>query len=434
MKVVVLVARGLRASAIGCYGNLWIETPTLDALAAEGIIFDHHYTDAADPVGARRAWRTGRYRLPQSAGTELPEPPGEDLLEVLRAQGVATFLLQDESRPVPFEFASGWGQVERVVPSEEETPLEDILRAAQTALEQLANKDHWLLWIDLATLLPPWNVPEDFQAPYFQGDETEENEEEEGEEEEEPLTPLSEVPDGFLPPEDDSFFLRLQSSYAAAVSYLDAGIGQLLEELRGLGDEEPVVIVTADCGLALGDHGYVGSVRPDLHEEIVHLPLLIRLPGAAQSGRRVAALTQSVDLPATLVDLFGAALPGAHGQTLLPLVRGEAEAVRSYACSGLEIAGAIEWALRTPDWSYRLPIQAAGAEPLSEQTLFVQPDDRWEVNNVLQHHLEWAERLEQTLRGFVEATHQPGPLKPPPLPSLETEPNQPSPTSGGPLP
>ncbi len=61
MKVVVLNARGLHLGYIGPAGNEWIETPALDRLAAEGVVFDQHIADQPDPAGARRAWRSGRF-------------------------------------------------------------------------------------------------------------------------------------------------------------------------------------------------------------------------------------------------------------------------------------------------------------------------------------------------------------------------------------
>ena len=74
MKVLVLAARGLQAAYVGCYGNPWIATPNLDALAAEGVVFDQHFADRADAAGARRAWRDGRHHLPDPS---RPEPPAE---------------------------------------------------------------------------------------------------------------------------------------------------------------------------------------------------------------------------------------------------------------------------------------------------------------------------------------------------------------------
>src|SRR5208337_2915755 len=62
MKVLVVVAGGLHLGYLGCYGNLWIETPCLDRLAAEGIVFDQHYADC--PASNFRTSWTGRYCFP----------------------------------------------------------------------------------------------------------------------------------------------------------------------------------------------------------------------------------------------------------------------------------------------------------------------------------------------------------------------------------
>ncbi|MGH7223010.1 MAG: sulfatase-like hydrolase/transferase [Gemmataceae bacterium] len=430
MKAIILVTRGLQLGALGCYGNPWIDTPALDTLAADGIVFDQHFADNADPAGARRAWRSGRYHLPGDVSAARAEPP--DLLDVLRKQGIHTCLIVEDSRSSSAEFAKGWERVERVRAAEEETPLDAVLEAVGAALERLELRDNWLLWIDLATLLPPWNLPAEFQESYFteeapeedeeaEYDEADEADEAEEEQESESLTPLTEVPAGPIDDEDDYLYLRLQTSYAAAVSYVDAGIGQLLEALAGLeGGDEILLIVTTDAGQNLGEHGLVGASRPWLHEEAIHLPLLLRLPGAAEAGRRVAALTQAVDLAPTLADWFQTTLPDAHGHTLLPLARGEVESLRPYACAGLQVGEAIEFALRTPEWAYLLPMKPSTDDAERLPRLYVKPDDRWEVNNVLQHHQEFAEQLERTLRDFVTATCRPEPLHFPALPETET--------------
>jgi hypothetical protein len=104
--------------------------------------------------------------------------------------------------------------------------------------------------------------------------------------------------------------------------------------------------------------------------------------------------------------LFGVRLEGAHGHDLLPLARGQAGPVRAYACSALEVGGEVGWALRTPAWA----LLSGPAR------LYVRPDDRWEVNDVSQHHPELVEGLERTLRDFVAAAGRPGPLEAPALP------------------
>jgi hypothetical protein len=421
MKVVVIIARGLHLGYLGCYGNEWIATPTLDRLAAEGIVFDQHFADCPNPAGARRAWRSGRYQVPPAPGEVTPQAEvSADLIEILRLRAIGTALVLDESRPGAANFASGWEDVTRVAaPDEEESWLEATLQAAVEALDRLAEFDEWLLWLDLATVLPPWNLPEPFGERYFAPDGTavdEEPEEEVSESDEEPLRPLSDPVYGRLDAADHSTFLRLQRSYGGAVSFLDAGLELLLEELdnRHL-MEEVLLLFTADHGFALGEHGIVGDCRPWLHEELVHLPLLVRFPAGAEGGRRIGTLTQAVDLMPTLLDGFGLPVPPTDGYSLLPMLNGQIDAVRAYACTGLQSGAAVEWSLRCPRWAFLLPLDPGGEDPPRGPQLFVKPDDRWEINNVFHHHGELAENLEQTLRSFVQATRQPGPLLAPEL-------------------
>jgi arylsulfatase A-like enzyme len=298
------------------------------------------------------------------------------------------------------------------------------LEAARIALRKLAGRTDWLLWLEVATPLPPWDVPEGFREPYFTVPEvTDENEDEteddEAEEEVEILEPITDVAPGEIDPGDDTLFLSLQSSYAAAVTYLDAGIGQLLEDL-GEAADDVLLVVTTDSGQQLGEHGVVGPARPWLHEEIVHLPLIVRLPGGAEAGRRVSALTQSVDLAPTLADVFETTLPSAHGHSLVPLMQGDAEQVRDYAVAGHRLGNQGEWCLRAREWAFLLPEADEEAQPPRTPQLYVKPDDRWEVNNVAQHQPELVERMERTLRAFVQATRQPGPLQVPPLEEPQT--------------
>src|SRR5262249_37389908 len=151
-------------------------------------------------------------------------------------------------------------------------------------------------------------------------------------------------------------------TFAGAVSYVDAGVGVLLEELDRLGlTNDCAVILTADHGQALGEHGFCGPYHPWLHDELIHVPLLIRLPGRPAEGARVSALTQTVDLTPTLLELFGLPVPpGLHGRSLLPLSREEREAApREHVCCALRIGEAVEACLRTLRWSLLLPLQNA---------------------------------------------------------------------------
>jgi arylsulfatase A-like enzyme len=431
MRALVIVARGLHLGYAGPYGNDWIATPALDRLAAEGVVFDQHYADQPDPPGAVRAWRTGRYRLPAPAGEEDVAPPAEgpDLLALLAAANVETVMVRDGSGPGPAEWEAGWRRVAYVEPEEPGPALEEALAAAGGELHRLADRDGWLLWVELATLLPPWEAPEEFLLHYFDAAGQEEEEEEPDDEGAEPLTPITDPPTGLVDPADDATFLRLQRTYAGVMTYLDTGLGQLFDALREQGVlNELLVVFTTDHGLPLGEHGVVGLARPWLHDELIHLPLILRLPGGAEAGRRVPALTQPVDLLPMLLDAFGLPAAAADGRSLLPLARHEAGRVRPYTCAGVRVGDWCEWALRTPDWAFLLPVSAPTEETPRPPQLYVKPDDRWEVNNVVQHHLELDEHLEQVLRGFAAASRQPRPLQAPELrdPEAEAPPEEPA--------
>jgi arylsulfatase A-like enzyme len=399
MKVLVLNASALHLGFLGCYGNEWIETPQLDRLAAESIVFDQHYADNPGDIGEEQSCWTGRYRFPypQSEGSKMgTRHPG--LGRLLEEREISVARVQAASSAEGLATAS-WKSI-----------ADKTLRE----LNRLESQDQWLLWVDLSTLAPPWQIPGEFLSRYFA---------EGTDEEDQPLLPWLDPSVGLLDLADAQALERLQNTYGAVVTHFDSRLGLLLDQLeeRGLRDEA-LVCVTAGSGLSLGEHGIVGPCRPWLHEEMLHLPLMVRLPQGAEAGRRVLGLTQPVDLPPTLLEAFDLPAPTwAHGHSLWSLMRGQKEQVRVYACAGMQTGETIEWALRTPRWGSMLPVYFAADDAPRQPQLYLKPDDRWEVNNVRQHHLDLAEHLEQTLRGFVEASRRPEPLQPPELPEHGAE-------------
>jgi arylsulfatase A-like enzyme len=408
MKILVITVRGLHAGYLGCYGNEWIETPTIDSLASEGVVFDQHYAEHPESSAARSSWRSGRYVLPTMPGSRSAARTNvPDLLAILRSAGVVTHLVIDGTQPSPRDFTHGWDHVSVVERQSSEAGLEGTLSAAVHVLDGLFAKQNWLVWVDLATLVPPWNVPEEYVSPYF---ETEAEDDDDADEEAgEPLQPLFAPQPGPLSPGDDQTIRRLQYSYASALTFLDAGLEALIEELGNLGlGDEIVFLLTSDHGLPLGEHGILGAYRAWLHDELIHVPLLLSLPHSTDDvGRRVPALTQSCDLMPTLLELFGQPIPAdVQGRSLVSLARGQTRHVRPHAVSGLELNGGLEYALRTTDWAYLLPVQVPQGDPPRSPQLYAKPEDRWEANNLIQHHPELAEQFDQTLRQVI--AHGPG--------------------------
>lgn len=92
-------------------------------------------------------------------------------------------------------------------------------------------------------------------------------------------------------------------------------------EQKGLTDRTTVV-VASDHGEAFGEHGTT-SHSVSLYEELIHIPLMIRTPGA--KAREVSTPISLMDIGPTVLDLMGVPTPGTYmGQTLAPLLRGEA--------------------------------------------------------------------------------------------------------------
>ncbi len=100
---------------------------------------------------------------------------------------------------------------------------------------------------------------------------------------------------------------KLRNAYDSSLTSLDHQIGVLFDKLseKGLSDNT-VVIITSDHGESLGEHGLVGH-GTSLYIQTLRVPLLIRFPSRVPRGARVKQTVSLRDLPATVLDLIGAA-------------------------------------------------------------------------------------------------------------------------------
>ena len=123
------------------------------------------------------------------------------------------------------------------------------------------------------------------------------------------------------PPFRDAFADR---PYDGEIAFDDSVVGSVLDRLDRLGVlSSTIVAVAGDHGESLGDHGEVTHAM-FVYEPALRVPLILWWPGHLPSVKRVTQLVRTIDLAPTLLDLAGApALPGAGGQSLMPLVRGE---------------------------------------------------------------------------------------------------------------
>src|SRR5262249_17470632 len=114
---------------------------------------------------------------------------------------------------------------------------------------------------------------------------------------------------------------------------------------------------------------------------------------------RISAFTQPMDLLPTIAALMGMLEPSSSASTknggrLECLWLGASESIRDVIASGVQSEAGFAHGIRSRDWY----LIASDSVP---SKLYVKPDDRWEVNDLRQHHEEVVEALERSLRAVV---------------------------------
>lgn len=127
--------------------------------------------------------------------------------------------------------------------------------------------------------------------------------------------------------------LELIHGYHACVSYVDAQIGRLLDELRAQGlEQNTVVVLWGDHGWHLGDHDL--WCKHSNFEQATRSTLIMRTPGVSNGGHRVKAPTEFVDIFPTLCDLAGLTVPAVlQGTSLKSLCQNPEASVKAVAVS-----------------------------------------------------------------------------------------------------
>jgi arylsulfatase len=128
--------------------------------------------------------------------------------------------------------------------------------------------------------------------------------------------------------------LRIRRHYAANVTMIDDKVGEIMKTLdeRGYLDNA-IVIFTSDHGDALGDHGHIQKWT--MYEGSVKVPLIVWSRGLTGS-RRNDSLVQLMDIAPTVLEAAGIAPPSSfEAKSLWPILKGEAEAIRTEVYSEL---------------------------------------------------------------------------------------------------
>lgn len=420
-NVLLILVDDLRPS-LGAYGDPLAQTPNLDRLAARGIRFDRAYCNQAVCSPSRinlltgmRSTTSGVYDL--STGFRDRHPDAVTLPQRFRAHGYRAEALgkvfhvghgsTDDARswsvpswlesPIDYVLVeSTGGQLTREEAlfanwtdgdpwkqprgaAWERAPVEDdayadgrIAREAIRRLRAAAGRDepfflavgftkphlpfcapsaYWDRYDPAEFDLPQVTRPPDGAPPYApKGARVE-------------IGSYEPVPGG-SDPLDDELTRTLIHGYYASISYMDAQVGRVIDELDHLGlAGDTIVVLWGDHGFHLGDHGT--WTKHTNYELDTRIPLLIVAPGVSSPGTVNASFVETVDVYPTLVDLAG--LPDRDvpqrldGASLVPLLRDPQATVRDHAYHAYPRGRRLGRAIRTD--RYRLVEWRVVGEP-----------------------------------------------------------------------
>jgi arylsulfatase A-like enzyme len=381
---IVIAVDGLRASALGAYGNTWHPTPALDRLASESLVFDWLIADSPELAGFyRAAWfgiETPRDGVEREL-TQLGDVPS--LARRLESAGIQAALTTDDQWVAEQADQLGFGEVRGLEFPEPasadavaDTEFAQLFAVAADQIESWSAADAdaatdappRLLWLHARGYHGAWDAPTELRQSLL--------------DEEDPPALEFVAPPTRLETNDHDELLLHRSAYAAQTIVLDQCVGMLLETLDAAGLTDSTLVALVGCrGFALGEHGALGSGVRDLYGELTHIPLIVRRPGSdSVPPPRSSELVQPIDLLSSLLSWFNlAAEPGA-GRNLLATDDAGIQPVREVAYA----SGAVgEIALRTHSWWMRQS-ESLGkdGDAAGSVELFSKPDDRWEANEI----------------------------------------------------
>jgi iduronate 2-sulfatase len=387
-NVLLLCIDDLRPE-LACYGVSYVHSPNIDQLAARGRVFDRHYVQAPTCGASRYTLLTGRYggsgnnaifaraaRLTKDPDAEPPSMPAW-----FRQHGYTTVSVgkvshhpggrggpdwNDDRQPeMPLSWdrhlmpTGAWqhprGAMHGLAHGEIRLKAQDmdVFQAAtgpdsiypdglttEEAIKQLTlltrqGDKPFFLAVGIIRPHLPFGAPAKYFEPYRNV--------------QLPPTPHPQKPSGkttwhrsgeFMkynrwgkdPNTDAEFAIEVRKHYAACVSYADAQVGRLLEQLEDSGAvQNTIVVLWGDHGWHLGEHAIWG--KHALFEESLRSPLIIHYPGIRQRGVVTRSIVETLDLFPTLCELTG--LPGpdfVHGVSLVPILE-DPQAPGHPACS-----------------------------------------------------------------------------------------------------
>ena len=317
--VILVSIDTLRADHLGCYGYALPTTPNLDAFRRDAVLFSQTIAAAPSTLASHASIMTsllpGQHGAAHTRHLALA-PRFLTLAAIFRQHGYRTVSFNDGGQlAAEFGLANGFDVYRSSDPARPYRFAAIVDQATAELAAAAATTRPLFLFLHTYQVHHPY-IPDAadlalMEAPY-RG----------------PLTPrktglaeLIAIRDGRLKigPRD---LQHIVATYDGGIRTMDRAFGQLVAALRRAGRyENALIVVTSDHGEEFGEHGSVGWHAYTLYDELLRVPLLVKLPGALHAGATVATQVRSIDIAPTLVAALRWPRPAQfRGADLLPLL------------------------------------------------------------------------------------------------------------------
>lgn len=409
MNIILILVDSLNKSCLRAYNAATpCRTPAFDAFAQKSFVFDNHFVGSLPCMPARRELFAGRKefmwrpwgplevfdpRLPrivQAAGhntgivtdhyhywEEQANGYVQGFSSTLLIRGHETdfWKLPEPEGPVPAwvekiaEFRAAehiWQYYCNVkdFKSEEDYFAAKVFSGAGDWLDANAHKGSFFLQVEAFDVHEPFDVPEPYASMYTDG----------GSKDEFNIWPPYQIYkdlDAFMAQTTPAELAFLKAQYMGKTSMVDRWLGVLMAKLDALNLwQDTMVILTTDHGHDLGERGAFGKQFPH-YDSHANIPLMVWHPAKRGDGQRIQALTQTVDLFATVIDAAGGAIPEAnrHSKSLLPVIQATGNAPREAVLYGTFGQGVC---VTDGDWTlFKAPVE--GKPLYTYSTMIAQP-------------------------------------------------------------
>lgn len=386
-NIILIISDTLRTAYLGCYGNKNINTPNIDAFAAESTVFDNTYPESLPTIPVRRAMHTGRRAFPfhdyRPLKWSIVDLPGwqainndeDTLAENLASSGYYTGFITDTMpyfspglnftrgfwqwefirghasdrwhsiATVPKESLIKYGDPNKIlknggtegilrvkantshIHSEEDRTTVKVFQWAMDFIDDNRNLQPFYLLIDCFDPHEPWEAPpsylEMYADPNYNG------------------RIISCVDYGSTKGKYTiNEIENIKAHYSGTVTMVDTWFGNSINKLKRLDLwNNSLIIFMSDHGTNFGDNPdqIMGKPEYSLYPGLMHIPMIIHLPNGEAGGQRSSKMVYNIDAVATIYECAGIGTNdkdiSIDGKSLKPLIKGSKWKNRKYMTS-----------------------------------------------------------------------------------------------------